>query len=181
MLDRDRRAVRLCLLLPLVLATACAKSTAPPGWLPEPSEAPPDLYGGWVVVWSSEAGRRQAAQGELIAVEEDTVFVLSARGLIAIPRAHITAATLTAYFPDTRRISGWGILGTLSTLSHGIGLILSAPVWIIGSTAAASSVSREPRLEYPQQPWEVLRMYARFPQGLPEGIERSPLRPKGRR
>jgi len=64
----------------------------------------------------------------------------------------------------------------LATASHGLILILSAPVWIITSTVAAADASRVPRIMSTSP--TALNVFARFPQGLPPGINRATMRPK---
>lgn len=120
------------------------------------------------------------AEGELIAVGTDTVFLLSAEGLIAIPMRAITRATLTAYDAQWGGLAAWSTFGTVSTLSHGYGLIVSAPVWILTGSIATASASRAPRRQYRSgaEVWREFRKFARFPQGLPPGVPRTSLRLK---
>jgi len=176
-----------CLLLLLVMG--CASTSAPHGWLPDVDEAQQNTNGAWIVVRVTEgdfaAGgttRRGATHiggyGELIAVAQDTVFVLAEDQLLALPRTRIAAASLTAYDSDADLLGLWTALGTLSTLSHGYVLGLSAPVWLIFGTVSTTSESYAPRERYPSKTWGELGKHARFPQGMPPNLNRRALKPK---
>jgi hypothetical protein len=118
------------------------------------------------------------AHGELIAIHADSLFILSANNLTAIPTAKIKKATLTAYDANWGPLAAWSVAGTLSTASHGVGLIISAPVWILSGTIATSAQSHAPRITFPSKPWQEFRKHARFPNGLPPGLDRRSLRSK---
>jgi hypothetical protein len=51
-------------------------------------------------------------------------------------------------------------------------------MWMIGGTAASIYRTHEPRVVVPEHPWADLRAFARFPAGLPPGLDRSSLRAK---
>jgi hypothetical protein len=156
----------------LALCTACFRTTAPDGWLPTPQEAQTDAHGGWIRV-EYQVGE---IEGELLAATRDTIHVLAGGRWIAVPVSQVKQATLTGFNIRIQSLETWGLLGTLSTGSHGVFLILSAPTWIIASTAAASTASRAPRVQG-TSPAE-LNVLARFPQGLPPDLDRATIRPK---
>jgi hypothetical protein len=156
-------------------ATACFRSTAPPGWLPPPEDVQRQAFGGWVRVQDRAGTPTVVYEGELIAVDADTVHVLYDR-LVSLPRASFCCITVTTFATDYSPVTLWGIAGTLSAASHGWGLILSAPVWGLVATGAAVSASRAPRVVSTDP--AVLRPFARFPQGIPPGLDRATLRAK---
>ncbi len=161
-----------------LFAMGCASTTAPPKWLSLPQETQRLAYGGWISINYQNNRLPSEVHGELIAVHPDSVFVLVPNNLLGIPTAQIAKAKLTAFAANTAPLALWSILGTLSTLSHGVGLIISAPVWIISGTAATSAQSYTPQLSFPKKSWNEFRPFARFPNGLPPGFERRTLRPK---
>ncbi len=161
-----------------VVAMGCASTTAPSQWLPRPDRAQALAYGGWISVYYAKGRTKLQAHGELLAIHADSLFVLSANSLTAIPTAKTKKATLTAYDANVGPLVAWSVLGTLSTASHGAGLIISAPVWIITGIAATSAQSYAPQLSFPKKSWNEFRKYARFPNGLPPNIDRRALRPK---
>jgi hypothetical protein len=173
MFGNRRRAASPAYLL--LLCTACFYTTAPEGWLPTPDVAQRQAYGGWIKVdYAGGAGSR-TVDGELIAAA-DTVYVLTTDSLVAIATGMITSATLTTYDARLDAMTTWSALGGVSALSHGWFLLLSLPMWVIVGTTTSASVSKEPRVESVDA--AVLRPYARFPQGLPPGLDRGTLRPK---
>jgi hypothetical protein len=130
--------------------------------------------------------QRTRVYGELIAVHDDSIFVLD-DGLRAAQRVNVYTVILTTFFPQNSTTSAWGVLGSLSSLSHGVGAVISLPLWIIFSSASSSSVSREPQEIYTRGgdttsrygvTWEDLAKFARFPQGIPESLDRTQLEPK---
>ena len=174
------------------LLAACASNPAPSGWLPPAGIAATEANGGWITVdtaaqdqrgWfaASSASSRTVA-GELIAVHTDSVFVLADSTLVSLPRAQVRRATLFAYESGWGALAAWGFIGTLSTASNGWYAVLTAPTWIITSSIAAGIRSRAPMVSLTDQGgWDGLRMYARFPQGLPGGLDRASLRPPPKR
>jgi hypothetical protein len=163
-----------------LFTTGCA-TLAPSGWLSTPQNAQTSAYGGWMhVVYRGPAGER-IADGELIAVSPDTVHVLGAAGLVSVPVAAVTGSVLETYDPRMGLIAGAVFLGTLSTISNGVGLVLTAPIWLLVGAGASASALKEARVREPLASaggWLVYRPYARFPAGLSPGLDRSALRPK---
>jgi hypothetical protein len=164
------RAVALIVSLHL---TNCAITHAPMRWLPDPEDLPRDRYGAWVNIEAKD-GR---TSGELIAISEDTVFVATTT-LQAIASRDVLSARLVRY-----NSGGWMeaavILGTLSTLSNGAFLIFTAPMWLIGGSIAAANRSFDPIIDYPHRPLRDFTPYARFPQGLPPGVDQQLIKKKG--
>jgi hypothetical protein len=66
-----------------------------------------------------------------------------------------------------RKIAGWGVLGTVSTLSHGLLLIVSAPLWVISSGIVAGIESNAALVDHPEEPLAAFAKFARYPQGMP--------------
>jgi len=157
---------------------SCASSTAPKGWLPQAVGAQSAAHGGWLSFQVKDGSRGTLHEGELLAIQADSIFILEHGAWFGLPTAQVAKATLTAYDANTGPLALWTLGGTLSTASHGVGLIISAPVWIITGTIATASQSRAPRTTFTPATWERARAHARFPQGLPEGLDRSSLRPK---
>lgn len=152
-------------LVVLLAVAACATN-------PDPRTRPVDLvvrdgYGGWIVVTA-----RQGAEvsGELIAIDPDAVRVLGPTGLISIARSDVASARLWAWDGEHARVAVWGTLGTISTISHGFFLVFSAPVWILTTTITTVVETHAPIVSYPDDGWDKLAIWARFPQGTPPGV-----------
>jgi hypothetical protein len=157
-------------------AAACAHNPAPDGWLAPAVAAQNDPYGAWIVVATSDSSE---TSGEFLAVDRDTVFVLSIDSTVrALPRAAVRHAQIAFYESQWSQLALWTALGSVSTISNGILLVFTFPTWVIGGTIATSVDSRAPLREVARpEDWDTVRMYARFPAGLPEGLPRR-LRPK---
>ena len=151
-----------------VAGLSCTSNPAPNGWLPTPLQAAADPWGAWIRLSLTDTF---TIAGELLAVDGDTVFVLPEDGEVRrVPQSFVASARVAWFDPDVEEMGMWGFLGTLGSFSHGIGLVLSMPVWIISGTAAAASESRAPLLDSQRAGWDVLRRYARFPGGIPADL-----------
>lgn len=171
-------------LLAVWCVAGCASSTAPKGWLPKATEAQSATHGGWL---SFRLNGGAVHEGEFLGIQRDlqhrrpaadSIFILERGAWFGVATTEVASATLWAYDANYGPLAAWAILGTLSTPSHGVGMVISAPVWIVVGTAAASSQSHAPRMTLTPGTWESARAYARFPQGLPPGLDRSSVRPK---
>jgi hypothetical protein len=111
--------------------------------------------------------RDDDVEGELIAVEPETIAVLAPEGLTRIPRDAVQRVVVTV-LPERRTAAGATMgLGALSTLSHGAYLLISLPVWLVAGGIAVGMTSHEERWKF--SPMDELYQFARFPQGLPQG------------
>jgi hypothetical protein len=159
------------------LGAACANNPAPGGWLPKAQEVPEDPYGAWVQLRKID---RTELGGEFIAIHGDTLFVLSASsGLVAVHRGQMDQARLAYYSSNWGVMAVWTTFGSLATISNGAFLVITLPLWLIAGPIATGAESRAP-LEGVRHwdQWRELRMYARFPQGIPDGLDRRVLRPR---
>lgn len=161
-------------------AGACAHGSAPRGWVPDPADAPAVATGGWIELTYREAGRKQHRAGELIAVTADSVWVLNQTSGTVMPTGGVESGKLTVYAARTGPLTGWVVGGTLATLSNGGFLIFTAPMWIIGGSLTVSGEVRAAERKHPPLAWTDLAAFARFPQGMPAGMDLGALRPAPR-
>lgn len=179
-----RRLLSASLCGVMIVTTAnCARHAPPTGWLPNANAAQRDVFGGWIVVSAvGMDGERITRAGELIAVEDDSLYLLPAienADLCALAWQDVRKAKLVRYKPKSEEMFAWTFLGTLSTLSHGFWLLLTAPFWILFGGISTDSMARSADLYYyPGEPWEAFAPYARFPRGMPPGLDAVTLRPK---
>ena len=162
-----------------LLAVACAGNPAPEGFLPSPAGAAHDVYGAWIEVTVSAGRRDSAIAGELIAARADTVWILRDSGpVVAVPTSTVKKGRVARYRSDAGAVAGFTALGVVSTISNGFLLGITAPLWIITGIVASSNESYAPLRGVPPLAWADLAAYARFPQGLPPGIDLGEIRPK---
>ena len=169
------RYTRTVLITLAASAAGCATADLPKN-LPNAKEAILSGKGAWAVVTCDS----QKYRGELIAVSGDSLFLIVGPVLAAIPRLQITEAKLfiVDYPVSGSGITTWTIFGVASTLSHGVGLVMTAPLWLIVSAAAgpaAASDADDGDLRYPGTSISRFSEFARFPRGLPQGIDRARL------
>ncbi len=131
-----------------------------------------DGHGGWVIV---ERASGPSITGELIAVAPDAISVLDGERLLTVPRARVRRAELWPWDPQEGKLLGWGGAGTISTLSHGVLLLATAPLWLLTTAVVTINESTASELIYPHDRWEDLVKWARFPQGLPPGVAAAAL------
>ena len=156
-----------------LILSGCAHSGAPAHWLPHASAAAIETHGGWVVVHLKD---RSEHAGELLAVDADSVFVLEGDRFLALASVDLSRAVVTGYDAQAGKLGGWTAMGAISTFSHGYGLVVSLPTWVILGGTMTALQSHAGRVDIAT--WETARAYARFPQGLPAGLDRATLRQK---
>ncbi len=188
------------------LLCGCAARHAPSGWLPYAQETQREAYGGWIHLeyraglgFDGEGDPRDVS-GELVTISEDSVFVLTGRTLTARALTSVPRATLEVYDSRSGDVARMTLGGTLATVTHGFGLVLTAPLWIltgclssaalsnqgrltVDSSRVAMSAQRAGRTVWGRASWKDLSRFARFPQGFPPGLDRALLheRPRTKR
>ena len=150
----------------LVFCFGCINNPVPDERTLRPEDLQTWTHGLWAVV---EPYRGQPFGGELLAVEPDAVTVLAGGQALRVGLGDLERVTLAAYKDAVTGIPVWGVLGTLSTLSHGKFLLLSAPAWLLTWIITQARVHDRPVMQWPREPIDALRPYARFPQGIPRG------------
>lgn len=182
---RARKYSRVLSPIPMIwlVAAGCASTGAPDDWLSPATEAPGDPYGAWVTVELVKSQEKGFIRGEFLAVDRDSIYVLTGFAPVedpvsAIPLALVKKAKIAHFDPQTGKAIGWVTFGSISTLSHGVGAVVTFPLWIIMGSAITGGHSRTPLENYPDLTWNELKMYARFPQGPPPGLHQLGLRPK---
>lgn len=149
-----------------VLALAVACTTNPDPRKPTVESMQRNAFGGWVVVTLAD----REVSGELLAIDARELYVLEyGRGLPRVVKLdQVRRAELFEYVSGD--FAAWGIVGTLSTASHGYWLVFSAPIWILTSAIASSLETHHMILAYPDAGWDGFARWARFPQGPPDRL-----------
>lgn len=181
-MERIKVRSLICMGVAAALLGGCGVTRAPHDWLPQPSDLQEQAYGGWLYVEIAKGVEVTKEEGEFIAVQDTVVCLLTAqKGPLMIPTSTISFASVDFHEKETGKFAGWTVGGTLSTFTHGIGLIISFPVWIVVGTISTVSVSHlgSEDQDYPNPVWWAsVSRYARFPQGLPASLDLQSLRPK---
>lgn len=164
--QRHRNQRKMIALLAATLLCGCARNPAPAGWQPPAVEAQQATRGGWILI---ECEDDSNVTGELIAVDETTLHVLTVAGLEAVPRSTVRTARLVGY-GTAGNLRPWTALGAVSTLSHGGWLVGTLPMWLVGGLTAASH-----EVNAALVPPDEFASFARFPQGLPPKLDPASL------
>jgi hypothetical protein len=161
----------LIMTLVLALSSCIRTNPAPPARRVSIEEAQKAPRGAWIKLALTQ---KPSVEGELLAVHDGKIYVLTLDGLETVNAHDVESAVLSVYEGKIGGIALHGAFGTLSTLSHGFFLIFTAPIWIISSAVATRVQSgvgykniSQSREDY-QSFVAKLRPYARFPQGLPQ-------------
>ncbi len=166
----------------IALVTGCAGTGAPDAWLPEARAGGQEAYGAWIIVKQEAGSQRRQIAGEFLALGPDSLFVLTAARLEAIPLADVQRAKVVFYDPRADVIGIWTAVGTLSTPSHGVGIIVSLPVWLLLGCSTTVMQRNHAIENYPRSGdhrqaadrWSGMNRFARFPQGPPPDIRALP-------
>jgi hypothetical protein len=155
-------------------ATACVENPDPRR--PTIEKMQRTGIGGWVVA-TSRAGWQVA--GELISATPQFIHVLRVGqpgpALVYLKTSEVARAEVYTYESEGG-LGVFTVLGTLSTMSHGFLLVLTAPVWIIAGSIAIASETRHVHLDYPEdETLEDISHWARFPQGIPPNVDEEAL------
>ncbi|MEL6616078.1 MAG: hypothetical protein AAFQ43_10090 [Bacteroidota bacterium] len=166
------RLWRPALLLFVVVASGCVSSrSSPRGVIPTDRGVAVDVRGAWVQIETRDGG---VVQGELLAVEaRGEVHLLTLTSQYQrIAVTSVASARLEAYRNNWSGPAAWGGVGTVSTITHGFILGLSAPIWGAASATASVAQSKTGFYRIPtQMTWDRASMYARFPAGMPAGVD----------
>jgi hypothetical protein len=172
----------------LVIIAGCSASRVPSYYLHGPVAAKKMVTGNWIeiITYTSDSVRSSNKfSGELIAVNSDTVFIMTPERLCAIKKSKIETATLFIFRN----------LGTPFATATGIGLLpdligvitvadyaseflrLGLPWLIYGSVFSIfEGFSKESVLVFPERnSLEDFIRFARFPMGIPREVNRNEL------
>lgn len=136
-------------------------------YLPKPTEIGTNTHGAYI---QSDLFDGTNFSGELIAIDDLYITVLSEKDLICkqYPTKEINRYSIR--YAQSKNY-GWTIpVFSLLTLFHGFYAVFTFPVNLITTIAVTVGAQEAFVYKRSQMPLEKLHMFARFPQGLPEGI-----------
>ena len=162
----------------LLLFFGCSSTSTPPGWLPRENEIAFDGRGGWVDI---ESSNQIFSSGELISIQEDTLFFLEDGKLTFFCLEDISIAKVAAFDNNDKlnTIRNVTILGIATCVSHGWFGFFTAPMWVVTGFYAASKFSESSIYKFPSSNYpsiKSLSKYSRYPMGIPKDLDRSLIR-----
>lgn len=149
-------------------------SCTTPAYLPTYDKIDISQYGSYIQVY--QVASSIVITGELIAIDSNSLVVLSemnnkdtnARKPVIVPLKDVNRFTLLYAQP---RHYGWAIpVYSLATISHGFFAIFTLPFNLI--VTFSTTVGGEKAFKYSSKnmTYDKLKMFARFPQGIPSEI-----------
>ena len=125
-----------------------------------------------------------AVKGELLAVGAEQLWIKERDEVREVPLAGIEQVKVKRHDLDGKRGWAWALIGAVVTgavltascasvedTSCGSVPLAVAGTWLALGGVSAASLERSSKLEVRGPNWEVLKPYARFPQGLPEELD----------
>jgi len=154
------------ILIGLLLITI--SSCTSPSYLPSSDKIDVNEYGSYIKI----SGKTKSnIDGELIALDSSKIVILTetTKKCIIVPISDIRKFKLQYAQPKQY---GWTIpLYTLATFTHGFFLIFTAPINLIVTISVAAGGENAFTYSDKNMTYEKLKMFARFPQGIPPNID----------
>lgn len=148
-------------------------SCATPKYLPSSSKIDVNEYGAYINVKHKNS---QNIKGELIAIDSNNITILSQKSNICVQFPISEIKRFKLRFAKSPQY-GWLIpILTATTISHGFYSILSAPINLIVTISVNASGQNAFKFSNKNMTFDMMKMYARFPQGIPNGIELSTIK-----
>lgn len=180
MSERIKQIIQLAVCL--VFLTECQNSMIPRAYMPEPSRAEKSITGSWIVMTIQQnlpLSPKADISGELIAIENDTVYLLTDSAFVKVHHNTVSTAVLYPFRPQNATVP---LIAGLSLLPNVIGAILNrdagAYLLMVGIPLAVTGTFMGiweyygNIMRYPQKyNLTDLGKFARFPQGLPPGLD----------
>jgi hypothetical protein len=147
----------------------CSCST--PGYLPKSDDIDVNQYGSYITVLHKSG---KYTRGELIAIDSNRLIILSSPGKNIPETPEIVPIAGISHFSvkyAKPKHYGWSIpVYTLATIGHGVFLIGTAPINLIVTIAVTAGGENSFEYSEREMTYEKLKMFARFPQGIPPDV-----------
>lgn len=130
---------------------------------------------GFAVVAVTDAAK---VRGELLAVDEYSLWIETADGrAVAVPRNTVSRVRVYVHQSHGSAYAGWTAAGAASAFTHGWLALFTVPAWALAGGINAGVETSLSRGYARRAELDVLRQYARFPQGPPRALTGEPLPP----
>ncbi|HBC77677.1 MAG TPA: hypothetical protein DEO60_07695 [Bacteroidales bacterium] len=170
----------------LILFGGCRSALVPAGYKLSPREVSNSFTGSWIDIsygTGDTAALKLNLSGELIALNEDTAYVLTETAFVPLTVKNIISAKLHVFNPQA---AIWPVSGLLSFIPNIVGeianstgggfVLLGAPVAGFGILFGLAETRSNATLKYPDKSsFDEFVKFARYPQGLPAGLETGKL------
>jgi hypothetical protein len=138
----------------------------------------------------ADAESHSKVQGELLAVEPGKIWVLGKERVVTVPLDAVQEIKVQRHSMTGSRVGVWSAIGALVTGgalalacssvegNNDCGKVFLAvgATWAVVGALSAPSLGSSSAMPFYHPKQEDLQPFARFPQGLPEGVDASALR-----
>jgi hypothetical protein len=167
------------IILLIFLINACSA----PYFVPKPQYVDVNPYGAFITL---KLGDGTTTKGELLAVDSTQIIILEFNDRFDSSELD-TVRVIPYLLYKNYKVEyafinyGWTIpLYTAVTITHGWFLIFTAPInWLVTIPLTADAASAY-TYDKKDLPFDYLKIFARFPQGIPEGISYKSIKPPKR-
>jgi hypothetical protein len=176
----------LSVLTCLITLIGCQNKLIPAGYLPKPKEVSNSITGSWIKVSTSLDSSPEIKidlYGELIAFQNDSLYLLTKEDFISLHKSRIKTVSLYLFAPPLKPLYGLlflipNVVGALSYSSE-FGpyfLLIGAPLFLTSTIMGSIEATGNAILHYPgRTTLEDFYKFARFPQGLPQHLDKKKL------
>ncbi len=148
-------------------------SCTAPKYLPTSDKIDGNEYGSYIQI---TAPNFRSINGELIAIDTKEIVVLTEKEqkCVTVPLNEVHRFSL--HYAKGKNY-GWTIpVGMLVSCAHGAYAIFTLPINLIVTISVTSSGANDFKFNERTMTYDKLRMYARFPQGIPATIDISSIK-----
>jgi len=168
-----------------ILLAGCTTVHVPREYVPGLHEPESNPLGSWMELTVGEGEMERMYAGELLCIEDNVLFLLAYDTIETFPLESINEAVLVTHRFGGPQFVIWGLLASVPGLIGAIvypdwagPFLVLAAVQVIPTTAATliNSFSYN-KYVYPKRVYSIVefRNFARFPQGLPPGLDTGDL------
>lgn len=159
-------------LIVVVVVLTFISACKTPEYLPKPEGYKQYVKGSFFNVNMSNG---EKYLGEIIAVDEKKISLLSLDDeIIFVSKTEIESAKILVSMTSEKpkAIVTAASLINLTSIGHGYYGVITLPINILATTGLAVDVATPYSIEYPEFiAWDQIYKFARFPQGVPQGIK----------
>jgi hypothetical protein len=169
------------LITPILFSILLLGSCGSPRYLSAPNDFSYNVKG---LILSVTLDDKTHFLGEIIEANNTELLILpidkAIDGMVTIPKNKIQSADIiiSTTSDNPGGLTTWAGLINLAPLGHGFFGILTVPINVVSTVSIAATANKSTyRMKYPDNvSWSQISKFARFPQGIPEQIDRSQIR-----
>lgn len=173
----------LALIFSLIILSGCHDRMVPTSYIPHTKEVSLGPFGSWIEVKTTLDSITKLSydlDGELLAIESDTLYMITVSGLVAIHTKMIDEARLHLFAPRKEYFIGFlaltpNLAGVIFTGDYAGGFFVIGIPLIVTTLILAINKGNEV-LKYPKKTTlSEFAKFSRYPQGISFNINRDSL------